>query len=504
MLISDHHVFTKNYNKYVIDIEKMTAVPIEADTATALSKLTTDPNYQLNTNVKAKLTQLGLLLKKTPKEKERKKDEDIPIATIALFVTQECNLNCVYCYGDGGSYGSSGHMTTDTAKKTVDWLIEQSKNIKKLSISFFGGEPLMNFSLIKEVVEYAQKIGKKKGKTFEFGMTSNMLLLDKEKLAFLKKHKITPLVSFDGPKEIQDKQRPFKNIKKSSYDTTIPKIKKLLSVMPDTSCRATLLGNTNPVTVRKALSEIGFSKIHMTTASLSLFNKTTDKQTSNIIRTIQMLESDTELFLKNVKNRNKEELKKQKNSGFLLEVLASFLNDQKRYFPCGAGRGAVAVSNSGDVFLCHRFVGVDEYKLGHIYNNKLERTPFLKKTVNTIEKCSKCFAKYICAGWCYHDNKGSTGSVFEPSEDACQLMQKTMELTAYISCNLSENDKEYLIKEEIIPKKPLTMEELKLKQQKLMAEVEKLEELGLTEDEFKEVADGLSPNEFKNKIFSKN
>ena len=157
-------------------------------------------------------------------------------------------------------------MTSDTAKKAVDWLIEQSGKIKKLAITFFGGEPLMNFPLMKEIVDYTKSVKKEKEKEFTFDIITNLSLLDEEKLIFLKENKITPLVSFDGAKEIQDKQRPLKNKKCSSYDTTLPKIKKLLSVIPDVPCRATLLEDTDPAKIRETLLEISFSKIHITPA----------------------------------------------------------------------------------------------------------------------------------------------------------------------------------------------------------------------------------------------
>jgi uncharacterized protein len=156
----------------------------------------------------------------------------------------------------------------------------------------------------------------------------------------------------------------------------------------------------------------------------------------------------------------------------------------KRYFPCGAGRGYVSISNTGDVFLCHRFVGTEDYKIGSVNDNALEREIYLTPTVRTMKKCSECFAKYFCAGGCYHDNLGKTGSVFEPPEDTCEIMRSNAELTAYITANLNDDDIEYLVKEEIISKKPPTKEELAEKKNKLQAE---MDALGLTEDELKEV-----------------
>ncbi len=177
MFIVNHHIFTHNDKKYVIDIENMTATSIDENIATALKTVTDHSHFKLKSEIRKTLIKLWLAIEEEPKKNVEKKVGNVPISHIALFVTQECNLNCIYCYGDGGNYGSSGHLTSNTAQKAVDWLIEQSGDLKKLNISFFGGEPLLNFPIIKEVVEYARKIGLKKKKEFRFGITTNLSFL---------------------------------------------------------------------------------------------------------------------------------------------------------------------------------------------------------------------------------------------------------------------------------------------------------------------------------------
>jgi len=480
MFIADHHLFVQNGRNYVINVEKMVAVSIDEETAITLADVTAGSSRWLKPEIESELMDLGLIFEKEPEQKTEKVPESVPIVSIALFITNECNLNCIYCCGKGGGYGSSGHMNSATARKAIDWFVEKSGKLKKLNISFFGGEPLMNFPLVKEIVEYTQKLEKE----FEFHMITNLSLLDDEKLVFIQKHNIILMVSFDGPKEIQDRQRPFKKGDGSSYDATIPKIKKLLSVLPETCCRATLLNDIDQTTVHEALSKIGFTDISITLASSSLFDKVIKKQARDLTRSKQMMEDAADCFLRDVKERKSGELRKEKNTTALYHLIEIFLGDQKRYFPCDAGRKSLAISNSGDIFLCDRFVGIEEFKLGSIHNSELKREPYLKPFAKAVEKCSRCFAKYICAGGCYHDNTGQTGSAFDPEEEFCRFMKRSMELVAYVVSNLNHNDKEYLHNEKIILKKLPTQKELDARMKEIEAE---MKELGLTDEELREI-----------------
>ncbi len=457
MFLKPHHLFAYNGSIYLLNIEEMKAFQIHEKTSTALQRISSDPDFALTPEMEEELGGLELVAPESQRGKKRaaSKPNVAPIRNIALFITQNCNLRCTYCYGDGGGYGSSGHMALGTARRAVEWLIEHSGAVKKLGISFFGGEPFLNFPLMKEVVAYAKKRGEEAGKEFEFGVTTNASLLDEKKIAFLKENKVMPLVSFDGSKEIQDAQRPFKG-GRGSYEAIVPKISQVLQVFPDATARATLVGQADPVEVIRALHDVGFSSTHITVASPSLFDmeheckgKTRNNQGMEL-----MMEADAEELLKNVKSRNTENLKKQKINGLSVTRLGDFLNKQKKYFGCGAGKAFVGVSNVGDVFLCHRFVGMDGYRLGNIFDRDLERDVYQESPIKISKKCYTCFARYICGGGCYHENLGSTGSVLEPSESYCRMMQRSVELVAYVSSQLSDEDRDYMANEEFIMRKP--------------------------------------------------
>jgi len=176
------------------------------------------------------------------------KEPETGVVSIALLVAQECNMSCIYCYGQGGGYGGGGMMSEETAFKAVDWLMENSKKAERVNVSFFGGEPLLNFTLIQKVVEYAKDAAHGKGKKVTFSITTNATLFTDEIISFMSREKIYPLVSFDGTLETQNRQRPFKG-GRGSYETVRANIRKLLEVYPRLAARAIVYGDANPLAI---------------------------------------------------------------------------------------------------------------------------------------------------------------------------------------------------------------------------------------------------------------
>lgn len=455
MKTKPYHTFKQSTGTFLINTEKMEVVNIDESTTALLDLVANNSGYVFTPEDILILEKLELIDKDEHNSSRPKtQPQAVPIASIVLFVTQECNLKCIYCYGDGGGYGSSGYMTNDTAFRSVDWLIKQSENKNKLAISFFGGEPLLNFTLIKDVVQYALEQGDKNGKEFDFRLTTNATLLDDEKIAFLKEHRIIPLVSFDGPKKLQDTQRPYKN-GRGSYDSVMPIIRKLLKVLPESECRATIIGNTDPCMVDSFLHEIGFNATSLLVASRSLFDEQHCRFLSEgaFAGMLNRAETEAQGLRKAIMTRNTDKLKELKRSGLLIGSLEAFINSQKRLFPCGAGRASVAVSCTGDVYLCHRFVGSEPHRLGDVFSGDLKREIYQNSSLNYQNKCASCFAKYICAGGCYHDNLGETGSILEPNENMCIPIRHSVELAAGICSQLNDDDKVYLVKEGVVANK---------------------------------------------------
>ena len=455
-----HLVYEQGCN-CVLNIQDMQAREVDSPTWDLLGKLSSQVSTDLDAPAEQKLRELGLVTHgevKSGHKASQDKTEDYPVLNMAMFLTQSCNLDCVYCYGEGGSYGSGGNMDEQTAFQAVDWLLQQSGKKKKIHVGFFGGEPFLNFPLMQKIADYAHKRCQEEDKKVAFHATTNGTLLDSEKIEFIRDNEISVMVSIDGPREIHDAQRPFKN-GQGSYDRIVANCKDLLQAKPDTPAHAVLMGDNDPEMVKRALLEIGFADVSVTSASSSLFDeqarqKKKDRDTEIIFRE---LEQEAGQWMEYIRARDSESLKKLKHKGQLLMGITTLLYNSKRRHPCGAGLGLVGVSAEGGVYLCHRFVGQEEYKLGTVFEDKLDRQPY-QESVDLHPVCSKCFARYYCAGGCKHDNAGSCGSVFSPAGDMCRLRCQELELAASVVGRLDEEDVQFLNVQDIVPRKPCPLD----------------------------------------------
>ena len=453
------HLCNHQEHRYMINIEDMQAHPIDEKTANLLQQaIDNGDSFWISQN-KEQLKALGLLSQKQKKAAQKALKDPVPIVNAAFFLTQSCNLRCIYCYGEGGEYGHKGNMEEKTAFQAVDWLIDQSGKRKKIYIGFFGGEPFLNFPLMQKIVDYARKRAHKVDKKVDFHATTNGTLLDEKQINFIQDQDIDVLVSFDGPREIQDAQRPFAG-GKGSYDFIVPRIKNLLAVRPQTLGNAVLMGDTDPQKVKEALKEIGFDEFYITPASDCMLTCGAKKPKSgrSLHNILELLDQEANMWLEGIKARDSQALKQLKNSSDLYHGLLGFLHNSKKYFPCGAGLGLTGISSAGDVYLCHRFVGMDEYKLGNIFDKHIDRDAYLKSPIDFVQECSNCPARHYCAGNCRYDNAASTGSVFKPPEEMCRLHYREFELSAYLSVRLDEADRAFLQEENIVPPKPCPLD----------------------------------------------
>ena len=457
--IMPFHLFNHRDSNYVINIERMEANRIDRITAETLNMIDNEPETSLLLNMEESLKKLGLISEGRKKKNNTTKKEPVPIVTMALFVTQTCNLKCVYCFGEGGEYGTGGTMEEKTALQAVDWLIEQSREKKKINIVFFGGEPFLNFPLMKIVMQYAQQRVNEVEKKISFHVTTNATLLNDDVISFLEKHNVNVTISIDGPKEIQDMQRPFAK-GKGSFDVILPKIKKLLKALPETRGHAVIAETTDPILVTESLKEIGFPRITTAIMSTSLFEGESCqvKPTKELSKIFNMMELEAETWINHTKNKDLNSLKELIINGNLYEGIFFILHNKKIHYPCGAGLGYVGVSCSGDVYLCHRFVGLDRYKLGNVFMKDLDRDIYHKSPRTFIKECAGCFAQYYCAGGCKHMNASSGDSIFKQSEDLCRLKHRELELSAYIYSMLNQQDHNFLLEHKIFPPKPCPLD----------------------------------------------
>lgn len=443
----------------------MVAGQISEKCADLLDRIFPNSNIPITTTMMEELKQLELIMEAplwenvspiisenvlTEENTILSKVKEMPVFAIALNVAQMCNLKCVYCYGNEGEYDRKGLMEDETAIKVVDWLIEYSKSEKQIAINFFGGEPLINFPLLKRIVKYAAKKAKECLKEVKFSITSNATLLDDDIIAFLNKYKIQPIISFDGPADIQDIKRPFKN-GSGSYEIVTNNIKKLLLIIPKAICRATISDPESFSRVQAVIKEIGFLFYYLVSESPSLFKNNNVKRKAKNIRTsagmVEYLESVANEALQSIKNRSIESIDAK-----ILSVLEDITFQNKRYYACGAGRGYFGISSSGDLYPCHRFIGMQKVRIGSIYDDRLVRKVYQNTLVTQLNKCSRCWVKYFCGGGCMHINKATTDSFFEPNNVFCEEMQFTTEMGIHIYCQLDKSDITFL--KEIIETSP--------------------------------------------------
>ncbi|MBT2187280.1 quinohemoprotein amine dehydrogenase maturation protein [Sphingobium sp. H33] len=341
---------------------------------------------------------------------------DFPLQALVLNITNQCNLACTYCYEFGADKiatpaGKPKYMTIDTAKTSVDFLLEQSRDRGAVHITFFGGETLMNFKLLKEVVLYANEAAAAAGKTIGFSLTTNATLLTDEIIAFLSDNGIGVTVSMDGPPDLQDKHRVYKT-GKGTYAVIEPRLRKLIANHKTRAitARVTLTnGVTDVVRIYRHLKDdIGFHEVGfapVTTSGDHDYSINGDGMNEVLAQFHELADEWLEYALRG------------RMHGFtnVSETIGELLAGVNKSHPCGAGLGLLGVSPSGDLSPCHRFTDADTHTLGNLETgiDQDKREDFLSRGHVTAKyECQTCWARPLCAGGCHHEafvRYGDTG-----------------------------------------------------------------------------------------------
>ena len=371
---------------------------------------------------------------------------------ISLNVTHKCNLNCDYCYGEDGSYGGPAvHMSRDTAKQAIDFLLRQSADSDSVRVTIFGGEPLLNYDLVKYIIGYAKKQALKHNKKVYFGMTTNGVLLDEDKIDFLIKEKVDMTFSFDGPQEVQDKNRPFKSQKKkSSYDLIYPKILKFIEKAEKEKSfycfRATLTrpGIVNIYDVVDFFNGFNTERIHYDFAEYANISSGDLVITGDAIKSFRQKVREVAADFKENRSTRYDSL----FSGPLRAIQGKM---KKKCACISPGVTYAGVSAQGDLFPCHRFVGCKETKFGDVWNG-FDREKWLKKyakvNIFSSKVCSGCWLRYFCGGMCPATNYFLGGDMvvseeIEQEPVHCKLSkmiyEEAMLLYTGLADNLAEN-----------------------------------------------------------------
>lgn len=348
------------------------------------------------------------------------------IKALCLHVAHTCNLNCEYCFASQGKYhGERALMSFEVGKRALDFLVENSGTRTNLEVDFFGGEPLMNFQVVKDLVKYARSIEKEKGKNFRFTLTTNGVLIDDDVIDFANKEMSNVVLSLDGRKEVHDRYRVDYN-GQGSWEKILPKFQKLVKARDNKNyyMRGTFT-HFNPDFVEdiKEMLGHGFTELSMepVVCAKGDKNELTEEDLNIVMGEYEKL---AELMLE-----KKKEGKPFTFYHYMIDLKGGPCI-YKRISGCGSGTEYMAVTPTGDLYPCHQFVGEEKFKLGNIFEgvtNKKVTCEFMDCNVYARKDCKDCWAKLYCSGGCSANAYHATGSVRGVYKDGCKLFKKRME-----------------------------------------------------------------------------
>ncbi len=359
------------------------------------------------------------------------------IKALCLHVAHDCNLRCKYCFASTGSFqGRRLVMDCETGKGAIDFLISHSGNRRQLEVDFFGGEPLLNKDIIKQLVDYGNERAAQSNKDIRFTLTTNALLLDDDFLSFINDKMYNLVLSIDGTRQTNDRMR-YQADGRGTYDLILPKIKKAVEMREDKSfyVRGTFTRyNLNFSEDVLHLADLGFKNI-------SVEPVVADKNKDYAIR-----EEDLPTIFKEYETLAQEYVKRYKIGNpfnfFHFNIdLTQGPCVIKRVMGCGAGTEYVAVTPEGDIYPCHQFVGIEDFCIGNVkegIENRKTVEEFRKCNVLKKEECKKCWAKFYCSGGCHASAYYSSNDIHSTYKIGCEMEKKRIECAMWIKASLSE------------------------------------------------------------------
>ena len=348
------------------------------------------------------------------------------VKALCLHIAHTCNLNCSYCFASQGKYhGDRAMMSFEVGKRALDFLVENSGTRRNLEVDFFGGEPLMNFQVVKDLVAYARSIEQAAGKNFRFTLTTNGLLIDDDVIDFANRECSNVVLSLDGRKEIHDRFR-VDYAGNGSWDKIVPKFQKLVKARGGKNyyMRGTFT-HANPDFLEdlKVMLDLGFNELSMEPVVAAEGDPSALTE-DDLPIVLDQYEKLAELMI----SRRKEG-KPFTFYHYMIDLTGGPCI-YKRISGCGSGTEYMAVTPWGDLYPCHQFVGEEKFKLGDIWKgveNKRIQDDFMACNVYAREECRTCWARLYCSGGCAANAYHATGSVRGVYEYGCKLFRKRME-----------------------------------------------------------------------------
>jgi uncharacterized protein len=393
-----------------------------------------------------RLEQLDILQapgRQRPVNPNRIKVETYPLSTLVLNVNTGCNLGCTYCYKEDLAVPAKGEkMNFDIASRSVELLLTQAQSRGKVGIVFFGGEPLTNMPLIRQVVDYAERRGREEDKHVDFSLTTNATLLTADIIDYLNEHRFGISVSIDGPKIIHDRNRRTVG-GRGTYDVVARKVRLLLERYraKPVGARVTLTGGTTEVEAIHAhlRGELGFHEVGyapVTAAEDAGHGLSTDELNAVYAAFERMGE---EYRVQALRGRN---------TGFsnLHQLMTDLHEGRRKALPCGAGVGLLAVDKSGGLNLCHRFTGSDMPTFGSVDEgiDKVSLSAFLEKAADREgTHCETCRIRNLCAGGCYHESYTRYGDPHHRTYHYCDLLRSWVDFGVRVYTDILANNPQF-------------------------------------------------------------
>ncbi len=374
-----------------------------------------------------RLADEGMLFLEDPYgELARRWNKRSAVKALCLHIAHDCNLRCKYCFADTGEFhGRRGMMSAEVGKKAIDFVIKSSGARTNIEIDYFGGEPLMNFGVVKEITEYAREQGKIHGKNFRFTVTTNGILLNDEIKEYINENMSNVVLSIDGKKETNDRMR-YHVDGRGSYDEIVPKFIDIAESRDQDNyyVRGTFTAkNLHFSEDVLHLADLGFKQ---TSVEPVVAPETEDYALTK--EHIPVVFAEYEKLAEEYVKRRKEG--KPFNFFHFMIDLEQGPCVVKRLSGCGSGHEYLAVTPEGDIYPCHQFVGNEAFKMGNVFDGEISeeiKSSFEQSNVYTKEACANCFAKFYCSGGCPANAFNFNGDINKPYELACEFERKRVE-----------------------------------------------------------------------------
>lgn len=365
------------------------------------------------------------------------KDRETVVKALCLHIAHDCNLACRYCFAEEGEYhGRRALMSFEVGKKALDFLIANSGSRRNLEVDFFGGEPLMNWDVVKQLVAYGREQEKIHNKNFRFTLTTNGVLLNDDIMEFANKEMSNVVLSIDGRKEVHDYMRPFRK-GKGSYDLIVPKFQKFAESR-----------NQDKYYVRGTFTHhnLDFAKDVLHLADLGFQQISVEPVVAPPEEDYAIRPEDVPFICEQYDILAKEMIKREKEGrGFQFFHFMIDLTGgpcvYKRLSGCGSGTEYLAVTPWGDLYPCHQFVGEEEYLMGNV-DDGIVKTGIVEEFKNcnvySKPKCQECFARFYCSGGCAANSYHFHDTIHDVYEVGCELQRKRVECAIMIKAALAD------------------------------------------------------------------